>query len=303
MSTQPQRLRRVQLSVPGSNAKMLGKAAASAADHVFLDLEDSVAPNAKVDARNNIVTALTEHDWGTKVRCVRVNALDTAWCHEDIIHVVEGAGQHLDTIMIPKARSAADVQFYATLLQQLELKCGLTQTIGIEVLIEEVEGLQNVEAIAGASPRVESLIFGVADFSASMGMGISAIDEAKDYAGDLWYYPRFRIVMAARAAVIDAIDTPPPNFRDLDAYRAEARMDRLLGFSGKWAIHPLQIEPALEIFTPDADAVESARKMTAAYERALADGDGAIRIDGKMVDAATIRILQTILRKADLIGM
>ena len=119
---------------------MLGKAAASAADHVFLDLEDSVAPNAKVDARNNIVTALTEHDWGTKVRCVRVNALDTAWCHEDIIHVVEGAGQHLDTIMIPKARSAADVQFYATLLQQLELKCGLTQTIGIEVLIEEVEG-------------------------------------------------------------------------------------------------------------------------------------------------------------------
>lgn len=303
MSTQPQRLRRVQLAVPGSNPKMLAKAAASEADHVFLDLEDSVAPNAKVEARNNIVAALTEHDWGRKVRCVRVNALDTPWCHEDVIHVVEGAGQHLDTIMIPKARSVSDVLFYATLLQQLEIKCGLQQSIGIEVLIEEVEGLQNVEAIASASPRIESLIFGVADFSASMGVGISDLAEAQDYAGDLWYYPRFRIVMAARAAGIDAIDTPPPDFRDLDAYRKEARMDLVLGFSGKWAIHPMQIEPALEIFTPDENAVAAARKMTAAYERALADGSGAINVDGKMVDAATIRILQTILRKAELVGM
>ncbi|HUN49670.1 MAG TPA: CoA ester lyase [Candidatus Sulfotelmatobacter sp.] len=304
MYERPQRLRRVQLSVPGSNEKMMAKAAASAADHVFLDLEDAVAPSAKVEARSKIVAALRDHDWGRKTRCVRINDLTTKYAYGDIISVVEGAREHLDTIMVPKVLSGADVHFAATLLNQIEMNIGLHKKIGIEVLIEEVQALQNLEDICRASPRLECVIFGMGDYSASQGVDVKSVGAADGYPGDIWHYPRFRLAMCAKAAGIDPVDGPYANFKNPEAYKEEARRAMALGCVGKWAIHPAQIEPALEIFTPKQADVDRARKLAAAYAKAEAEGLGAVNIDGVMVDVASIRILRnTILRKADLIGM
>jgi citrate lyase subunit beta / citryl-CoA lyase len=292
MQTRPQRLRRVQLSVPGSNEKMMGKAAASAADHVFLDLEDAVAPSAKVEARGKVVAALRTLDWGRKTRCVRINDLSTKYAYEDIITVVEGAGEFLDTLMVPKVLSVHDVQFVAILLNQIEQKLGLTRHIGIEVLIEEVQALERVEAI-----------FGMGDYSASQGIDVRSIGGANPYPGDIWHYPRFRLVMAARSAGIDPVDGPYANFRNSEVFHEECRRAMILGCVGKWAIHPAQIEPALAVFTPRPEEVERARKLAAAYAKAEAEGLGAVNVDGVMVDAASIRILNNTLRKAELIGM
>ena len=301
--SRPLRLRRSQLSVPGSNEKMVAKAVASAADHVFLDLEDAVAPSAKAGARKIIVEALNELDWGRKTRCVRINDVTTEWCFEDVIEVVEGAGRNLDTIMLTKARGPADVQFVSLLLDQLEAKLKLERPIGIEVLIEEAIGLQNVESIAVSSPRLECLIFGMGDYSASQQMQIRSIGAAEGYPGDVFHYPRFRIAMAARAAGLDPVDGPYANFRNEDGYRREARMAFTLGFAGKWAIHPSQIAPALEIFSPSESEVARARKLADAYDKALAEGVGSVNVDGVMVDAASIRIIMNTVRRADLIGM
>lgn len=299
----PRRPRRVQLAVPGSNDKMMAKAVASAADHVFLDLEDAVAPAAKVAARAQVVAALRTLDWTGKTRCVRINDLTTRYAYEDIITVVEGAGNYLDTIILPKAMGAGDVQFVATLLNQIEQKIGLDRQIGIEVLIEEVQALQNVEAIAAASPRVEALILGMGDFSASMGIDQGFVGGAAGYPGDLWHYARFRLGMAARAAGIDAIDGPFPDFRDNDTYARECRNAYALGFVGKWAIHPAQIAPALAAFTPDRATVDNARRLRDAFLAAEAQGLGATTFEGKMVDAASLRILKNTLDKAELYGM
>ena len=304
MYQRPQRLRRVQLSVPGSSEKMMAKAAASAADHVFLDLEDAVAPSAKVEARGKIVAALKTLDWGRKTRCVRINDLGTKYAYEDIITVVEGAHEHLDTIMVPKVMCGADVHFAATLLNQIELKLGLKKQIGVEVLIEEVQALQKLEEICAASPRLECVIFGMGDYSASQGVDVRSVGAADGYPGDIWHYPRFRLAMCAKAAGIDPVDGPYANFRNPDAYREEARRAMALGCVGKWAIHPDQIAPALEVFTPKQADVDRARKLAEAYAKAEAEGLGAVNVDGVMVDVASIRILRnTILRKADLIGM
>lgn len=297
---QPRRLRRVQLAVPASNEKMIAKGASSAADHVFLDLEDSVAPSAKVASRDKVVTALKTLDWGKKTRCVRVNDLETQWAYEDIIHVVEEAGTHLDTIMLPKPKRASDIQFVDTLLTQIEKKTKLGKRIGIEILIEEVEAMMRVDEIAFASPRLEALIFGMGDYSAAQGIDASAIKGQSGYPGDLWHYGRWRIAVAARSAGIDAIDGPFPLFKDNDTYREEARRALLLGFVGKWAIHPAQIEPAIEVFTPDRAAVEKARAMAAAYAKAEAEGLGSIAVDGEMVDAAVIRMNRDMLLRAEL---
>lgn len=299
----PARLRRVQLSVPGSSEKMLAKAAASDADHVFCDLEDAVAPSAKVAARDSIVQALNEHDWGRKTRCVRINDVTTPWCHGDIITVVEGAGENIDTIMLTKPRTAADVMFLHHMLEQLEQKLGLKRKIGIEVLIEEVEALQNVEEIATCSDRMECLIFGMGDYSASQGIDTRAIGEGGAYPGDIFHYARFRVTMAARAAGIDAVDGPFSNFRSQEAYTAQAIQARSLGMVGKWAIHPAQIPWALDTFTPAAEVVAHARKLEAAYREAEAQGLGAAQVDGAMIDAATVRLVRNTLIKADLIGM
>ena len=298
----PMRLRRSQLSVPGSSEKMLAKAAESAADPVFLDLEDAVAPSAKPSARKTIVAALNGLDWGKKTRCVRVNDVTTEWCFEDIIEVVEGAGRNLDTIMLTKPTRAADVQFVSMLLDQLEKKLKLERPIGIEVLIEETGGLQNVEEIASSTPRLECLIFGMGDYSASQQMNLRGWG-GDGYSGDVFHYPRFRIAMAARTAGLDPVDGPFANFRDEEGYRREARYAHMLGFVGKWAIHPAQIQPALDVFTPDAKEVERARELAAAYDKALAEGLGSVNVGGIMVDAASIRIVMNTVRKADLIGM
>jgi len=302
MTTRPARLRRSQLSVPGSSEKMIAKAAASDADHVFLDLEDAVAPSAKPGARKTIVEGLNSLDWGRKTRCVRINDVTTSWCYEDVIEVVEGAGRNLDTIMLTKAMRAADVQFVELLLNQLEAKLKLTRPIGIEVLIEEAAGLQNVEAIAASSPRLEALIFGMGDYSASQQMNLRNWG-SDGYPGDIFHYPRFRIAMAARAAGLDPVDGPFGNFRDENGYRREARYAHMLGFVGKWAIHPAQIAPALEIFSPGAEEVARARELAAAYDKALAEGVGSVNVNGTMVDAASIRIVMNTVRKAELIGI
>jgi len=299
----PARLRRVQLSVPGSSEKMLEKAAGSKADHVFCDLEDAVAPSAKVNARGTIANALNQLDWGRKTRCVRVNDVTTQWCHDDIITLVEKAGHNIDTIMLTKPRTASDVMFLHLLLGQLEQKLGLKRKIGIEVLIEEVEALQNVEAIATCSDRMECLIFGMGDYSASQGIDTRAIGEGGAYPGDIFHYARFRVTMAARAAGIDAVDGPYGNFKNRDGYVAQAVQARSLGMVGKWAIHPAQIDWALEVFTPSLETVARARKLAAAYFEAEAKGLGAAQVDGAMIDAATVRLVRNTIAKAELMGL
>ncbi len=306
MSTvRPRRARRVQLSTPGSSEKMIAKSAASNADHVFLDLEDAVAPNQKVAARKKIIAGLNELDWGTKVRCVRINDLSTEFAYEDIIEVVEGAGENLDTIMMTKVTSAADILFADKLLSMMEKKLKLKRRIGLEALIEEVEGMQRVEEIARSTDRLECLVFGMGDFSASMGISLeAAIGDAGTYPGDMWHYARFRLVMACRAAGLDPVDGPYANFRDEAGYLEECRRASTLGCVGKWAIHPNQIPLALDAFSPSPGKVAQARKLVQAYEQSESEGLGAMNVDGMMVDVATVRLMRNgILAKADLYGM
>jgi citrate lyase subunit beta/citryl-CoA lyase len=303
MSQRPLRLRRSQLSVPGSSEKMLVKGAGSRADHVFCDLEDAVAPSAKVEARDKIAWALNNLDWGKKTRCVRINDVTTEFCHGDIITVVEKAGANIDTIMLTKPFNAGDVQFLALMLGQLEKRLKLERRIGIEVLIEEVQALQNVEEISRSTDRLEALIFGMGDYSGSQGIQTRSIGDSEGYPGDIFHYARFRITMAARAAKIDAVDGPYANFRNEAGFRSEAIRARSLGMVGKWAIHPAQIEPALEIFSPDQAEVDRARKMEAAYLAAEAQGLGAVQVDGVMIDVAVLRLVRNTLDQADLIGM
>ncbi len=298
-----QRLRRCQLSTPASSDKMMLKAAASAADFVFLDLEDAVAPKAKAAARGKSVHALNELDWGKKTRCVRINALDTPYWLDDLLEVVTGARENLDVIMIPKVLHASDVRVFDAVLTQLEHKLGLKKKIGLDLLIEEVQALQNVEAIATSTPRVEALIFGMGDYSASQGIDI--VQQLRDphYPGDIYHYARFRLIMAARAAGIYAVDGPWPMYEDTDGFRKECLRARSLGIVGKWAIHPSQITTANEVFTPDPQVVAKARHIAAAYAEAESRGEGAVAIDGMMQDAATVRLLGNTLAIADLIGM
>lgn len=303
MAAPPRRLRRCQLSVPGSSEKMLQKAAGLAVDYVFLDLEDAVAPNAKTAARKLVVDALNGGAWQAKTRAVRINDVTTPWCHDDIIDVVKGAGANLDCMILTKAKSADDVRFVDTLLNQLEHKLNLTTSIGLEVLIEEVQGLINVEAIAAAAPRLEALIFGMGDYAASQGIDTKNVGEHAGYPGDIWYYPRFRIAAAARAFGLEAIDGPFANFRDIAVFEAECRAAKGLGMAGKWAIHPAQVDTAQAIFSPAPEEVARARSLLAAYESALAKGQGAIEVDGSMVDIASARILRNLIERATLIGM
>lgn len=303
-NTRPVRRRRSQLSTPGSSEKMMQKAAQSAADHVFLDLEDAVAPNQKVGARKKIVEALNGLDWTGKVRCVRINDLSTQWAYEDIIEVVEGARENLDTIMMTKVQTVSDILFADKLLGMMEKKLGLKKRIGLEALIEEVEGMQNIDEIARCTDRLECLVFGMGDFSASMGVDIKSVGKTDGYPGDIWHHARFRLVMACRAAGIDPVDGPYADFKNPEGYREEAKRAMILGCVGKWAIHPSQIDIALDVYSPKKEEVERARALAKAYEKAEAEGLGAINVDGIMVDVASIRILRnTVLKKADLYGI
>jgi citrate lyase subunit beta/citryl-CoA lyase len=251
-----------------------------------------------------IVEALNKHDWKPKTLCVRINDVETEYCHDDIIEVVTGAGDKLDTIMLTKAKNAHDVMFVHMMLDQLEAKLGLKNRIGIECLIEEVEGMMNVEEIAACSDRLECLIFGMGDYSASQVMNIDNIGgDSASYPPDLWHYPRYKLTIACRANGLDPVDGPFADFRDPDFFRTDCERGNVLGMVGKWAIHPSQIEIAQDAFSPSAKAVSTARKQQKAYDEALEQGLGAIQVDGVMVDAASVRILQNIIDKAELIGM
>ncbi len=282
---------------------MLEKASGLEVDEVFLDLEDAVAPAAKSDARALIVEAVNRHEWLPKTICVRINDVETHYCHDDIIEVVTGAGNRIDTIMLTKTKSAQDVMFVHNLLNQLEIKLGIEKRIGIECLIEEVEGIARVDEIAAASDRLESLTFGMGDYAASQRMQLQSIGGSGDYPPDIWHYPRYRMIVACHSNGIDPVDGPFANFSDMDTFRIECQRCITLGMSGKWAIHPNQVAPAMEIFTPDAGAVARARAHDQAYSEALSQGIGAITIDGEMVDAATIRIARNIIDRANLYGI
>jgi citrate lyase subunit beta/citryl-CoA lyase len=295
--------RRSELATPASNERMCEKAARSDADLVFLDLEDACAPSAKEAARATVVTALTNLDWGRSLRAVRVNGLETPWCHDDIIEVVSGAGHNLDVIILPKARTARDVWWVDVLLAQLEAKLRLERPIGLEVLVEESEGLANAVEIARASGRLEAIIFGAGDLSASQRARVDGnFDPVTDYPGDFWHFARFQVVTAARVAGIDAIDAPYPAYRDPEGYRRAATHASLLGFDGKWAIHPDQIAIANDVFSPTPDEVRDAQAAIEAYRRAESGGVGAISRDGRLVDAAHMRLAANVLHKASLAG-
>jgi citrate lyase subunit beta / citryl-CoA lyase len=297
-------LRRSELAVPASNDDMFAKATKAGADLVFLDLEDAVPAGYKEDARRKAITALNDIDWGRTARAVRINGLDTKWCHDDVIEVVAGAGENLDTIIIPKARTARDVWWVDVLLTQLESKLSLSKHIRLEVLIEEVEGLANAEAIAVASPRLDALIFGVGDFSLSQGARVDTnFVPLGEYPGDFWHYARNKVIVAARIAGIDAIDAPYPDFKDVQGYERDARRASLLGYTGKWAIHPAQVPIANEVYSPTADEIALAQRNVAAYREAEANGRGAVGVNGVLVDAAHVKMAEETLARAAAIGM
>jgi citrate lyase subunit beta/citryl-CoA lyase len=284
---------------------MIERALGSNADMVFLDLEDAVAPNQKVEARGKVINALKRLDWRGKTRAFRMNNIETEYAYQDVIEVVEHAGEFLDVIIIPKVKAGRDVFWVDTLLSQIELRLKRKRKIALECLIEEVEALINVEEIARSSSRLEAIIFGPGDFSASQGVraGKSIGGSITTYPGDIWHYARSKIVVAARAAGIDAIDGPFADFRNPDGYREEALRSSTMGFVGKWAIHPSQIELANEIYSPSKEEVDRARRLEAAYAKAEAEGLGAVTFEGVMVDAASVRIIRNVIEKANLIGI
>jgi citrate lyase subunit beta/citryl-CoA lyase len=297
----PLRLRRSELATPASSGRMIQSAARGEADLVFLDLEDAVAPAQKDSARSNAIEALKGLDWGTKTRAVRINDVSTQWAHQDVIDVVLEAGDALDVLIVPKVRGPRDVWWVETLLDQLEARARRERPVALEVLIEEAEGLATVEALARSSQRLETLIVGFGDLSASLGMKVGAVTGDSTYPGDVWHYARARVLTAARAAGIEAIDGPFPNFRDPDGYREECRRAGALGFTGKWAIHPSQLPIANEVFTPTAEEVEGARRVIEAYRAAEESGAGAAGMAGSLIDAAALRIMDAVIQKAELI--
>lgn len=279
---------------------MLAKAPGLGADMVFLDLEDACAPSMKEAARANAVRALTEQDWGRTVRSVRVNGLETPWCLDDVREVVLGAGDALDVLVIPKVRTGRDVWWFDVLVDQLEQRIERSAPIGFEVLIEEAEGLANAVEIARASSRIEAIILGAGDLSASLRARVDTnFQPLGPYPGDFWHHARMQVLVAARIAGIDAIDAPFPAYGDVDGYRESAGHARLLGYDGKWAIHPSQIQIANEEFSPTSDEVAWARETEDLYRAAEAGGTGAIGVGGQLVDAAHMRHVQTILRRAE----
>ncbi len=302
------RLQRSELAVPGSSPDMFEKAAASAADYIFLDCEDAVIPDDKPQARRNIIQALHEIDWQGKTLSVRINGLDTSYMYKDMVDIVEQAGAKLHTVLIPKVGTAADVYMVDCLLSQIEAARGLSHRIGIECLIETALGGANVMAIAQASRRLEALHFGVADYAASMRArttNIGGLNPDYQCAGalaDQWHAALVNMVTACRAFGLRAIDGPFGDFNDPDAYGEAARRVAALGYEGKWAIHPNQIALANAIMSPPEAEVERAKRVLIALEQAAQAGKGAAQLDGKMIDAASERMARNIVRQAELIA-
>jgi citrate lyase subunit beta / citryl-CoA lyase len=283
------RARRSCLAVPGSSPKMLSKAPSLPADQVFLDLEDSVAPRAKASARVAVTDALNEQDWSGKTVTVRVNAVETKWAAEDIRTVVEGAGEHIHCIMIPKVQHAHEVLFVDHSLRMIEDNAGLDTRIGLEAQIETALGLQNIEEVSQSSERLEALIFGPADMSASLGLPTVSVGAlAEGYPGDQWHWVLETVLVAARAANLQAIDGPYLTIKDLDGLRASATRAQALGYDGKWALHPSQIDLLNEVFTPPQELYDKAEAILEAYERSTEkDEIGAVMFGNEMIDEAS----------------
>jgi citrate lyase subunit beta/citryl-CoA lyase len=283
------RARRSCLSVPGSSPKMLGKAPSLPADQVFMDLEDSVAPLAKGEARGYVIDALKNNDWGNKTVVVRINSINTQWAADDLKTVVEAAGSYLDCVMIPKVQHAHEVHFVDHMLRMIETNFGLESRVGIEAQIETATGLENINEIAHASDRLETLIFGPADMSASLGLpALTAGLPMPGYPGDHWHWVLERILVAARDAGLQAIDGPYLLIKDLDGFREMSMRARALGYDGKWALHPGQIDVLNEVFTPTQEEYDKAEALLEAYKHATEiDRRGAVMFGNEMIDEAS----------------
>jgi malyl-CoA/(S)-citramalyl-CoA lyase len=303
-----QRVQRCELAVPGSNPDMFEKALKSGVDFVFLDLEDAVAPDDKLQARKNIIQAINDLDWkghGITVS-VRINGLDTQYMVRDVVDLVEQAGDKIDTILIPKVGVYSDVYMVEAMLNQLEMQQGLKNRIGIEALIETALGMANVEDIAkqGAlGGRLEALHFGVADYAASnraRTVNIGGLNP--DYPGDQWHFAISRMTVACRAYGLRPIDGPFGDFKDPEGFKLAAKRAAALGCEGKWAIHPSQVALANEVFTPPAAEVEKAKRILVALQEAAAQGKGAAALDGRLIDAASERMANNVVRSAEAIA-
>lgn len=310
----PARPNRCQLFGPGSRPELFEKMAASAADVVNLDLEDSVAPADKEEALRSVIKAVNEIDWGKKTLSVRINGLDTEFWHHDVTDLIELTGDRLDMIMIPKVGNAKDIYAVDAVVSAAEMVAKKSKKIGFEVIIETAAGAQNVDEIAAASPRMQSMSFGVADYAASMGMAVTGIggtqddyymlsngDERTVSMADPWHYPITRMVAACRQHGLLPVDGPFGDFSDPDGYLAQAKRSATLGCVGKWAIHPKQVALANEVFTPPEAKVTQARRILAAMKEAEESGQGAAVLDGKLIDLASSRQAQVIVKMAELI--
>lgn len=311
------RLHRSELAVPGSNEKAIDKAAGTDADVIFLDCEDAVAPDDKEKARKNIIQALNDIDWGKKVMSVRINGLDTHYMYRDVIEIVENC-ERLDTILIPKVGTAADVYAVDMLVTQIETAKKREKKLGFDILIETALGAVNCDAIAGASKRNESMSFGIADYLASTRARSTSIggvhpdygvitdkdgDKDRDYYwGDPWHYPMSKMMLACRAYGLRPIDGPFGDIKDEEGYKVAARRAAVIGYEGKWAIHPSQIALANEVFTPADEEIDKARRILEAMEKASKEGKGAVSLDGRLIDIASIKMAQSVMRKAEAIG-
>ncbi|KEJ94979.1 L-malyl-CoA/beta-methylmalyl-CoA lyase [Pseudosulfitobacter pseudonitzschiae] len=309
--TPPARPNRCQLFGPGSNTKLFAKMASSDADVINMDLEDSVAPSDKDTARANIIQAISEHDWGNKTLSVRINGLDTPYWYRDVVDLLEQAGERLDQIMIPKVGCAADIYAVDALVTAIETAKGRTKKINFEVIIESAAGIAHVEEIAASSPRLVAMSLGAADFAASMGMQTTGIggtqenyymlrDGAKHWS-DPWHWAQAAIVAACRTHGVLPVDGPFGDFSDDDGFRAQALRSATLGMVGKWAIHPKQIALANEVFTPSEEAVAEAREILAAMEQAKANGEGATVYKGRLVDIASIKQAEVVVKQYEMI--
>jgi citrate lyase subunit beta/citryl-CoA lyase len=305
MTERVTRPRRSCLSVPGSSPKMLQKAPGLPADEVFMDLEDSVAPLAKEEARGNVIEALKEGDWTGKTVVVRVNGVYTKWCYRDVVDIVENAGHLLDCIMIPKVEYASDVVFVAELLRQIEESTGLDRQVGIEAQIETATGLKNIHEIAHASDRTETLIFGPADMSASLGLPtVTAGLPMPGYPGDHWHFVLSTILVAARDAGLQAIDGPYLLIKDLDGFRDMSMRSRALGYDGKWALHPGQIDVLNEVFTPTQDEYDKAEAILDAYKHATeVERRGAVMFGNEMIDEASRKMAEQLAIRGRAAGL
>ncbi|MBL3568176.1 CoA ester lyase [Rhodovulum sulfidophilum] len=303
---------RCQLFGPGSRPAIFEKMAASAADVINLDLEDSVAPDDKAAARANVIQAIGDLDWGTKTLSVRINGLDTPYWYRDVVELLEKASDRLDLIMIPKVGCGADLYAVDALVTAVERATGRGKRLGFEVIIESAAGIAHVEEIAAASPRLQAMSLGAADFAASMGMQTTGIGgtqenyymirEGAKYWSDPWHWAQTAIVAACRTHGVLPVDGPFGDFSDEEGFRAQALRSATLGMVGKWAIHPKQVALANEVFTPSEAAVSEAREILAAMEKAKAEGAGATVYKGRLVDIASIKQAEVIVRQAEMIA-